>query len=92
MKCYFLDGIVSADKGRSALEHLLPGEVTRILKHASGDSMAYFDLVASDDGPDLQAPYIRASISGRHYNCDAQVLSLLETLRSEIGGSIKDDC
>jgi hypothetical protein len=91
MKCYFLDGIVSAEEGRLALEHLLPGDVTRLLKHNSGDTMAYFDIVASDDDPGLQAPYIRASISGRHFNCDAEVLSALETLRSQIGGNIKED-
>lgn len=91
MKCYFLDGIESADRGREALENLLPGNVTRILKHESGDLMAYFDLVASDDDPDLKVPYIRASISGRHYGCDAQVLSVLETLRIQIGGTIQDD-
>jgi hypothetical protein len=91
MKCYFLDGIESAEKGRAALERLLPGGVTRILKHDSGDSMAYFDMVASDGEPGLQAPYIRASLSGRHFACDAEVLFVLETLRSEIGGTIKDD-
>ncbi len=91
MKCYFLDGIESAVKGKAALENLLPGEVTRILKHESGDSMAYFDLVPEDNDPDLKAPYIRACISGRHYHCDAQVLSALEILQSQVGGLIKND-
>jgi hypothetical protein len=91
MKCYFLDGIVSAEEGRVVLDRLFPGEITRLLKHDSGDTMAYFDIVASDDDPSLQAPYIRASISGRHFNCDAEVLSALETLRSQHGGNIKDD-
>jgi hypothetical protein len=91
MKCYFLEGIVSAEEGRLALDRMLPGEMTRLLKHDSGDTMAYFDIVASDDDPGLQAPYIRASISGRHLNCDAEVLSALETLRSQLGGNIKDD-
>jgi hypothetical protein len=91
MKCYFLDGIESAEKGKAALENLLPGEITRILKHESGDSMAYFDFVPTDNDPDLKAPYIRASISGRHYHCDAAVLSILETLRTQVGGFIKNN-
>lgn len=73
------------------LDRLLPGEVTRLLKPDSGDIMAYFDIIASDDDPGLKVPYIRASISGRHFNCDAEVLFALETLRSQLGGNIKDD-
>lgn len=91
MKCYFLDGIESAEKGEATLENLLPGETTRILRHESGDSMAYFDLVPADNDPDLKAPYIRAGISGRHYHCDDQVLSVLEILRPQVGGLIKND-
>jgi hypothetical protein len=91
MKCYFLDGIESAEKAKETLENLLPGEMTRILKHESGDSIAYFDLVTTDNDPNLRAPYVRACISGRHYNCDARVLSVLETLQSKVGGLIKND-
>jgi len=91
MKCYFLDGIESAEKGMVVLQRHLPGEETRILFDESGDPMAYFDLVPVDSDPDLSAPYIRACISGRHYHCDAQVLTVLEALRSELGGTMKDD-
>lgn len=68
MKCYFLDGIVSVEKGRSALERLLSGKGTRILEHESGDAMAYFDLVESGDEQELRYPYVSACISGRHYD------------------------
>jgi len=91
MKCYFLDGIESAEQGKTALENLLPGGETRILKNESGDAMAYFDLVPKDTDPELKAPYISACISGRYYNCDAQVLSMLEKLQVQIGGVIKND-
>ena len=32
---------------------------------------------------------ISADISGRHYNCDAEVVLLLERLRADLGGASK---
>jgi hypothetical protein len=68
---------------------LLPGQSKPwLLKDASGDVMACFDL------DDVDAPgvlTISADISGRHYNCDAEVVSLLERLRADLGGEITND-
>ena len=65
---------------------MFPGESKPwLLKDAGGDVMAYFDF------DDVSAPgvlAISADISGRHYNCDSEVLSLLERLRVDLGGEI----
>jgi hypothetical protein len=68
------------------LSALLPrqGE-TWLLKDPSGDVMAYFNI---DDNDQPGVLTLSADISGRHYNCDAEVLSVLERLRAQVGGQI----
>lgn len=34
---------------------------------------------------------VSADISGRHYNCDSEVVSVLERLRDRVGGEITND-
>jgi len=50
--------------------------------------MAYFELNEIDVPGVLT---ISADISGRHYNYDAEILSLLERLRAALGGEITND-
>ena len=50
--------------------------------------MAYFDL---DDVDMPGVLTISANVSGRHYHCDAEVFSLLERLRADLGGEIAND-
>jgi hypothetical protein len=68
------------------LATLLPGDSeTWLLKDCSGDVMAYFNI---DDKETPGSFTISADISGRHYNCDADVISVLERLRAGVGGEI----
>ncbi len=47
--------------------------------------MAYFNI---DDVDQPGVLTVSADISGRHYNCDAEVVSVLESLRARVGGEI----
>ena len=51
--------------------------------------MAYFSLVESDSSTGERT--IQVDVSGRHYNRDAEVISVLRALSQEIGGEITND-
>jgi len=90
MKSYFLAPIASPSAALAALSSVLPIEgETWLLKDKAGDVMAYFSLVEADST--TRARTIQADISGRHYNRDADVVSVLEALRQKIGGEITND-
>jgi hypothetical protein len=91
MKCYFLDSIKLTEDSKRIIDRMFPESGTWVLRHESGDPMAYFDFNLTSREPELKAPYISACISSRHYGCDAQVLAVLESLRADIGGRILDD-
>lgn len=87
MKSYFLAPIASRTDAITALNATLPVEnETWLLKDEAGDVIAYFSLVELDDTTGLRT--IGADVSGRHYNRDADVISVLENLRSKLGGEI----
>jgi hypothetical protein len=89
VKTYCLSPIASRRTAAEALDSLLPGQREPwLLKDASGDAMAYFDF---DDVDQPGVLTISADISGRHYNCDAAVVSVLERLRDRVGGEITND-
>ena len=89
VKTYCLSPIQSPNVAVTKLNALLPGQSKPwLLKDSSGDVMAYFDL---DDVDVPGVLTILADISGRHYNCDAEVVSLLERLRADLGGEITND-
>ena len=89
MKTYCLSPIHSRIAAASKLDELFPGQSKPwLLKDASGDVMAYFDL---DDVDVPGVLTISADISGRHYNCDAEVVSLLQRLKADLGGEITND-
>ena len=70
-----------------ALRALLPGQMESwLLKDDAGDVIAYFSLVESDTTTGART--IQADVSGRHYNQDADVVSVLQKLKAEIGGEI----
>jgi len=50
--------------------------------------MAYFNI---DDIDQTGVLTVSADISGRHYDCDAEVVSVLERLRDRVGGEIIND-
>jgi hypothetical protein len=87
VKSYLLAPIVSRDEAVAALKAVLPEEnKTWLLKDVAGDAMAYFYL-AEPDGV-IEERTIVADISGRHYNCDADVISVLKKLKEQLGGEI----
>lgn len=89
MKTYCLSPIQSRSAAALKLDELFPGQSKPwLLKDSSGDVMAYFDL-SDVDLPGVLT--ISADISGRHYNCDAEVVSLLQRLRADLGGEITND-
>jgi hypothetical protein len=88
VKSYLLAPIASRDAAITALSLILPQKnKTWLLKDASGDVMAYF-YVAEPDGVLVRELTIAADISGRHYDRDADVVSVLQKLREELGGNI----
>jgi hypothetical protein len=89
VKTQCLSPIQTRDAAVTKLDALLPGQSKPwLLKDVSGDVMAYFDL----DDVDIPGVFtISADISGRYYNCDAEVVSLLERLRADLGGEITND-
>jgi len=87
MKSYVLGPITSRDSAVSMLGTILPGQTNPwLLKDTAGDPMAYFQVVPSEHTPD--ALTVAVDISGRHYNCDPDVIAILEKLQREIGGEI----
>ena len=89
MKTYCLRPVQSQSEAFAKLSTLLPGQSKPwLLKDSSGDVMAYFDLEDVDQTGVLT---ISVDISGRHYNCDAEVVALLERLRADLGGEITND-
>ncbi|HWW00887.1 MAG TPA: hypothetical protein VNZ64_14420 [Candidatus Acidoferrum sp.] len=89
MKTYCLSPIQSRSAAASKLDEMFPGQSKPwLLKDSTGDVMAYFDL---DDVDVPGVLTISADISGRHYNCDAEVVSLLQRLRADLGGEIAND-
>ena len=90
MKSYFLAPIESHNAAVAALNRVLPGQADPwILKNTDGDAMAYFTLVEDDN--DIRSEAIQADVSGRHFTMDADVVSILETLRQNLGGTITND-
>ena len=88
MKTYCLSPIQSREAAVTKLDVLLPGQSKPwLLKDSTGNVVAYFDL---DDVDVPGVLTISADISGRHYNCDAEVVSLLERLRADLGGEINN--
>jgi hypothetical protein len=87
MKSYLLAPIESRDEAIAALNAVLPfNNQTWLLRDDDGDAIAYFGLVESDDITGLRT--IFADVSGRHYERDADVISVLETLKRSLGGKI----
>jgi hypothetical protein len=90
VKSYFLAPIASRDAAIAALSAALPRESeTWLLKDAAGDAIAYFSLDESDSTTGLRT--ISADVSGRHYHRDADVLSVLHKLKTDLGGEITND-
>jgi hypothetical protein len=87
MKSYLLAPIESRDEAVAALNSVLPSEgETWLLKDADGDIIAYFSLVEADSETGMRT--VQADVSGRHYNGDADVIAIVQTLQRRIGGEI----
>jgi hypothetical protein len=90
MKSYFLAPIESRSSAFAALTAALPGQTEPwLLRGGDGDVIAYFSIAEADDATGSRT--IQADISGRHFNRDAEVIVVLETLRETIGGKITSD-
>jgi hypothetical protein len=86
VKTYCLSPISSRSLAAEMLSALLPGQHEPwLLRDGSGDTMAYFNI---DDVDQPGVLTVSADISGRHYNCDAEVVSVLESLRARVGGDV----
>ena len=84
MKSYFLSHATKIAEVERALSDLLPGQTRPwLLLSPKSDPVAYFHLAAEGE--------VQADISGRHYNEDAVVLSILRRLQSRVGGDISCD-
>ena len=88
MKSYFLAPIASrSDAVKTLNSTLVKGQgETWLLKDRSGDTTAYFSLVETDTTTGART--IQVDVSGRHYNCDADIVRILQTLSQQIGGEI----
>jgi hypothetical protein len=87
MKTYCLAPIASRDDAVSILNSVLPGQSNPwVLKDSTGDAIAYFSLVESEPCTGLRT--ILADVSGRHYNEDEVVLSVLKKFKADLGGEI----
>ena len=90
MKSYFLAPVASRSTALAELSSVLPAEgETWLLKDGTGDVIAYFSLEESDSTTGLRT--ISADVSGRHYNRDADVIAVLQRLKTELGGEITND-
>jgi hypothetical protein len=89
VKSYCLSPITSRITAAESLDSLLPGQREPwLLKDASGDAVAYFHI---DEIEHCGVLSVSADISGRHYNCDADIVSVVERLRTLVGGEISND-
>ena len=90
MKSYCLSPIESAPAAVAALDSLLPGQrYPSLLKDTAGDAMAYFEIVGNDTT--TGALEIVADVSGRHYNRESEIITVLQKLSEQIGGNISND-
>jgi hypothetical protein len=84
VKSVLLSKIARPWEVERALDALLPGQSHPWPQlSAAGDPIAYIHV--ETDG------VVQADISGRHYNEDASVSSVLERLRASVGGKISVD-
>ena len=92
MKTYALENISSCEQATVELRQLLPGQDDPwLLKASDGDVIAYFNIVPKSHHSEWSGSCVIADVSGRHFNEDAAVISVLRHLQSVIGGHIKDD-
>ena len=87
LKSYFLEELADEQQARDRLDAALPGQSEPwVLPAVKGDAIAYFTMLKDDRGLAIQA-----DVSGRHFEKDADVLAILRSLRTELGGTIRDD-
>ncbi|MEI6196304.1 MAG: hypothetical protein WCS42_18450 [Verrucomicrobiota bacterium] len=91
MKSYFLAPVASRDAAILALNAVLPDQnKTWLLKDTAGDVTAYFSLVEADDTTGERT--IQADVSGRHYNQDVDVVSVLQSSRHNLEDRLQMPC
>ena len=90
MKSYFLEHVSSIAAAEAALRGELPGQESPwLLLAADGDIIAYLSVAPELDGePNI---HVHADISGRHFNQDAAIVSLLQRLSASVGGVVAND-
>jgi hypothetical protein len=85
LKSYFLEGLIDEQSARCALSKALPGQVDPWLPNSeAGDPIAYFDVEKNEDGIFC----IQADVSGRHFDQDERISSVLQELRCQLGGTV----
>lgn len=89
LKSYFLEELTDEQKARDRLSATLPAQSAPwVLLDCDGDAVAYFNITMLEDDRGLA---IQADVSGRHFEKDAEVLTMLRSLQAELGGIIRDD-
>ena len=98
MKSYLLFGISNMETAVAELDRVLPGQRDPwLLSDPSGDVIGYFRAwptnleVDGPDDPNGAGPLVQADISGRHYNEDAAVITVLRQVQVAAGGVLKND-
>ena len=87
MKTYILANTSSHAKAVAELRRLLPGQENPwLLKAPDGDPIAYFNVEPEEI--DRKTCCVTADMSGRHFDEDQVVISILQQLQTVIGGSI----
>jgi hypothetical protein len=85
LKSYFLEGPIDEQSARCALSKVLPGQADPwLLNSEAGDPIAYFNIDKNEHGISC----IQADVSGRHFNEDDRVLSVLYKLQGQLGGTV----
>jgi len=80
VKSYLLENIASSDQAVAELRRILPGQENPwLLNAADGSTIAYFNVCLNEG-----AAYVSADMSGRHYNEDDHVRSVLQQLGTTV--------
>lgn len=88
MKSYFLERLSDPHSARAELSRTFPGQADPwLLTTGDGDPIAYLNVDEDEHG----TYWIKADVSGRHFDQDEAVLNVLRAFQSKLGGIVADD-
>jgi hypothetical protein len=90
MKSYLLTHLQTRGRVEAALCVLLPGQADPwLMLTPEGNPIAYLHLQPMDE--DGGCWEVQADLSGRHFHRGTEVLQILTTLQSQVGGKVEHD-